>query len=85
MSADLEKFGNRIVTEIEALGRQCEQEPPTLTQYDAWGKRIDQIRTSPAWGRMKEISAQEGLVAIGYDTNYAQWKYVEKWGDTTFS
>ncbi|KAL1281645.1 hypothetical protein QQF64_000448 [Cirrhinus molitorella] len=73
---DLLRFGERLVTEIEALGRQCELKPPVLQHYDAWGRRVDRILTCDAWTRLKHISAQEGLVAAGYERTYGEWSRV---------
>jgi len=42
---DLSRLGNRVQTEIEPLGLECEINPPQLMQYDAWGKRVDLVGT----------------------------------------
>ncbi|XP_029103060.1 acyl-CoA dehydrogenase family member 11 [Scleropages formosus] len=76
VAADLARFGERLVSEVHRLGRQCEEDPPRLQQYDAWGCRVDRIVTCPAWANMKEISAQEGLVAAGYERTYGEWSRV---------
>ncbi|KAG9262910.1 acyl-CoA dehydrogenase family member 11-like [Astyanax mexicanus] len=76
VESDLRLFGERVADEIDDLGRQCEQNPPRLQQYEAWGQRVDRIITCPAWTRMKEISAQEGLVAAGYERRYGEWSRV---------
>ncbi|XP_006007532.1 acyl-CoA dehydrogenase family member 11 isoform X2 [Latimeria chalumnae] len=70
---DLEKFGAQLITEIDVLGRECEVNPPQLQHYDAWGQRVDHIITCPAWKKMKEISAVEGLIAVAYERKYSQW------------
>ncbi len=67
-------FGERLVSEIEALGRQCELNPPVLQRFDPWGRRVDRILTCDAWTRLKHISAQEGLVAAGYERTYGEWR-----------
>ncbi|XP_073410163.1 acyl-CoA dehydrogenase family member 11-like isoform X2 [Dendrobates tinctorius] len=72
-SQDLERFGQRLVDEIDSLGRECELNQPHLQQYDAWGRRVDRIITCPAWQRMKVVSAEEGLVAEGYERKYSSW------------
>ncbi|XP_061115758.1 acyl-CoA dehydrogenase family member 11-like [Conger conger] len=74
--ADLAQFGERIVKELDILGQQCEDSPPRLQHYDAWGCRVDRILTCPAWAHMKKISAQEGLVAAGYERTYGEWSRV---------
>lgn len=73
VAVDLSRFGERIVNEIDALGSECENSPPTLTQYDAWGNRIDEINTCSAWKQQKMISAEEGVVAIAYENAYREY------------
>ncbi|XP_077456353.1 acyl-CoA dehydrogenase family member 11-like [Stigmatopora argus] len=74
--ADLCAFGERVATEVDAWGRECEVIPPRLVNFDPWGRRVDHIVTSAAWKRMKGLSAQEGLVAIAYERPYAEWSRV---------
>uniref|UniRef100_A0A8C8M0A4 Uncharacterized protein n=1 Tax=Oncorhynchus tshawytscha TaxID=74940 RepID=A0A8C8M0A4_ONCTS len=74
--SDLRVFGERLVREVDGWGRECEVTPPRLVTYDPWGCRVDRIVTSPAWKRMKDLSAQEGLVAIGYERSYGEWSRV---------
>ena len=44
--------------------------------FDAWGNRIDELVTSPAWKRLHDISAEEGLVALAYERKHHQWRWV---------
>nr|XP_056715028.1 acyl-CoA dehydrogenase family member 11-like [Euleptes europaea] len=76
INVDLERFGARVKNEIDALGRECELNPPRLQQFDAWGRRVDQIITCAAWKKMKEISAKEGLIAEAYERRYSSWSRV---------
>ncbi|NWI14165.1 ACD11 dehydrogenase, partial [Crypturellus soui] len=78
VSQDLEKFGNRLLTEIQPLAWECASNPPVFRQYDAWGQRLDHIITCSAWKRMKEISAEEGLVAEAYERRYSNWSRVHQ-------
>lgn len=71
---DLCGFGERVAREVDEWGRECEVNPPRLVHFDAWGRRVDHIVTSPAWKRMKKVSAQEGLVAIGYERSFGEWR-----------
>ena len=72
--------GSRIVaccdTDVYELAQECEKIQPYLKHYDAWGKRIDQIVTCPAWNKLKSISAEEGLVSIAYERKHAQYRFV---------
>ncbi|XP_056457517.1 acyl-CoA dehydrogenase family member 11-like isoform X2 [Gadus chalcogrammus] len=76
--SDLQAFGERISGEVDAWGRECEVNPPRLVPFDPWGRRVDHIVTSPAWQRMKELSAREGLVAIGYERSCGEWSRVHQ-------
>ncbi len=67
---DLQRMGQRVVSDIYSLGREAELTPPCHVPYDPWGKRIDLIQTSKAWQELDRIAAQEQLVAIGYERRY---------------
>src|SRR5262245_3516810 len=43
---------------------------PQLTQWDAWGNRIDQIELTPLWRRAEKLAAEHGLVATAYEQKY---------------
>lgn len=70
---DLQQFGERVVSDILLLGDEAEMTQPVHIPYDSWGKRIDEIRVSHAWQELKNISATEGLVAIGYERKYTHY------------
>lgn len=69
---DLEALGRATAGELHDWMVQAEAEPPVLVQYDPWGRRIDQIRTSAAWERLRCFSASRALVASGYDLEYGE-------------
>lgn len=70
---DLIQFGHRVTGEIFVWGRDAELNQPQLTQFDAFGKRIDRIDVAQGWLKLGEAAAHEGLVAIGYER--AQGEY----------
>ena len=43
---------------------------PSLTQWDGWGQRIDQIDVSPLWKQAQQLAAQHGVVAAAYEPRY---------------
>jgi len=43
---------------------------PTLTRWDAWGKRVDRVEVTPLWRQAERIAAEEGLVAIAYERKH---------------
>ncbi|XP_033109420.1 acyl-CoA dehydrogenase family member 11-like isoform X2 [Anneissia japonica] len=71
--SDLERFGERIASEIDGLGEECEKNPPKHKAFDAWGNRVDELNTCVAWKKQHDISAKEGLVAIPYEKEYGTW------------
>jgi alkylation response protein AidB-like acyl-CoA dehydrogenase len=46
---------------------------PVLTQWDAWGNRIDQIELSPLWREAERRAVHYGLTAIPYERREAEW------------
>jgi putative acyl-CoA dehydrogenase len=64
---DLVAMGERTINDLMKLSERAEKQKPVHVPYDAWGNRIDQIETSPEWKEFDRISAEEKLVAIGYE------------------
>lgn len=70
LEPDLRRMGERAVTDLLALSRQAEREEPEHIPYDAWGKRVDELRLSPAWDAITAVAAEEGIVATGYERKF---------------
>lgn len=77
-----------IEADLDALGAQaagawrearaatpCE---PVLTQWDAWGERVDRIELTPAWRRGAGLTARYGLVAAGHDPLHGEHARVDQ-------
>ncbi|HEX7318305.1 MAG TPA: acyl-CoA dehydrogenase family protein [Pyrinomonadaceae bacterium] len=43
---------------------------PRLTQWDAWGERVDRIEVSPLWRVAERIAAELGIVATAYERRH---------------
>ena len=78
LEPDLRRLGERAVTDILALGEAAEAAPPRHVPYDAWGRRVDHIETSDAWRALDRVSAEEGLVAIGYERTHGALARVDQ-------
>ncbi|KAM3610272.1 uncharacterized protein V6R79_001692 [Siganus canaliculatus] len=74
--SDLRAFGERVASEVDGWGRECAGTSPQLVHFDPWGRRVDHIVTCPAWKRLKDLSAQEGLIAIAYERLLGEWSRV---------
>jgi alkylation response protein AidB-like acyl-CoA dehydrogenase len=51
---------------------------PTLTQWDAWGNRIDNIELTPLWRVAERIAAEHGLVATAYEQRHGSLSRVHQ-------
>lgn len=69
---DLEQFGKRVATELIEYANACENNPPKLISFDAWGKRVDKIEVALDWEKLEAVAAEEGLIAIAYERKYAE-------------
>ncbi len=45
---------------------------PTLTQWNAWGERIDRIDITPLWHVAERIAAERGIVATAYERKHGR-------------
>lgn len=51
---------------------------PTLTQWDAWGNRIDKIEVTPLWRVSERIAAEQGVVATAYEQKHGSLSRVHQ-------
>lgn len=72
ITPDLAKFGERVAGEFLEWARDAEINKPELIQFNAWGKRVDEIKVSQGWLNLEKVAAEDGLVAIGYERKYAE-------------
>lgn len=73
---DLEQLGHKVATEYLEMAHQAEDNKPYLVKYDAYGKRIDEVKTNEGWRFFKPEAAKEGLIAIPYENQYAQYSRI---------
>lgn len=79
---------NAIEPDLEALGAHAAQAwrsarsraptEPTLTQWDAWGERIDRIEITPAWRDGAALTTRYGFVAAGHDARFAEFARIDQ-------
>ena len=77
-----------IGTDLEALGahaaqawraaRSRESVEPTLTQWDAWGNRIDRIEITPVWREGAALTTRYGFVAAGHDSRFSEFARIDQ-------
>ena len=60
----LEALAAEVAGPLREAHRDAEAHPPTLVQFDAWGRRVDRIETASGWQDQRRAAAEHGLVAI---------------------
>lgn len=51
---------------------------PKLTQWDAWGNRIDTVEVTPLWREAERIAVDYGLVATAYEQKHGSLSRVHQ-------
>jgi alkylation response protein AidB-like acyl-CoA dehydrogenase len=51
---------------------------PVLTQWDAWGNRVDRIELTPLWRVAERIAAERGVVATAYEGRHGHFARVHQ-------
>lgn len=51
---------------------------PRLTQWDAWGKRVDRIELTPLWRLAERIAVEHGVVATAYEQKFGSLSRVHQ-------
>jgi alkylation response protein AidB-like acyl-CoA dehydrogenase len=67
LDAELRELGALAGGELYRMQQAELEHEPTLTQFDAWGRRIDLVEVSPLWREAERLAAKHGLVATAYE------------------
>jgi acyl-CoA dehydrogenase len=51
---------------------------PVLTQWDAWGNRVDRIELTPLWRTAERIAAEHGVVATAYERAHGRFSRIHQ-------
>jgi putative acyl-CoA dehydrogenase len=73
---DFTTFGQRVVLDLLDMGNDVMMNEPELINYDAWGNRIDKVQVSSGWVQLKDVSAIEGLVGLGYHRSHNEFSRI---------
>ena len=72
---ELGDFAGGLLYEMQLADRLNE---PSLTQWSAWGERIDRIEISPLWRTAERIASEHGLVATAYERAHGRFSRVHQ-------
>ena len=73
IEAECAALGAEAAGPLASLQRADRLNEPVLTQWDAWGRRIDRIELSPLWRVAERRAVHYGLTAIPYERREAEW------------
>ncbi|MGH8284236.1 MAG: acyl-CoA dehydrogenase family protein [Steroidobacteraceae bacterium] len=51
---------------------------PVLTNWDAWGNRVDRIEVTALWREAEKLTVQYGLTALPYERKHGAWSRVHQ-------
>ena len=74
----LSEMGQLAGSELYPMQLDDRLNEPTLTQWDAWGNRIDKIGLTPLWQKAERIAAEHGVVATAYEQKHGRLSRVHQ-------
>ncbi len=74
----LTEMGRLAGSELYQMQLADRLNEPVLTQWDAWGNRIDQIELTPLWRLAERIAAEHGVVATAYESRHGHLSRVHQ-------
>jgi acyl-CoA dehydrogenase len=74
----LAEMGRLAGTDLYELQLADRLNEPRLTQWDAWGNRVDKIELTPLWRVAERIAAEHGVVATAYEQKHGSLSRVHQ-------
>lgn len=73
--AEMGRLAGGELYELQLADRLNE---PRLTQWDAWGNRVDTIELTPLWRVAERIAVEHGVVATAYEQKHGSFSRVHQ-------
>ena len=67
------EMGNLAGGELYDMQLADRLNEPKLTQWDAWGNRVDEIEVTPLWRAAERIAVEYGVVATAYEQKHGRF------------
>ncbi|MED5373241.1 MAG: acyl-CoA dehydrogenase family protein [Myxococcota bacterium] len=78
IAPELAEMGQDTTGPLQRWMRAAEAQPPEHVPYDPWGRRVDEIRLSPAWKSLQDYAATRGIVASGYREQHRPFHRIDQ-------
>ncbi len=67
LEAELDELGGLAGGDLYRMQLADRLNEPTLTQWDAWGNRVDTLEVTPLWREAERLTVKHGIVATAYE------------------
>ena len=74
----LATMGELAAGRLLELSLAHRNDEPVHVPFDAWGRRVDEVRINPAWREYERVAAEEGLVATAYERAHGRFSRVHQ-------
>jgi alkylation response protein AidB-like acyl-CoA dehydrogenase len=74
----LKEMGELAAGRLHAMAVEGRLDEPTLTQWDAWGHRVDRIEPTTLWKEAARVAATHGVVATAYEQKHGEHSRVHQ-------
>ncbi len=78
IEASLFEMGRLAGSDLYQLQLADRLNEPKLTQWDAWGNRVDKIELTPLWQLAERIAVEHGVVATAYERKHGSLSRVHQ-------
>src|SRR5678816_505333 len=78
LEEELDELGRLAGDDLYRLQLADRLNEPVLTQWDAWGRRIDEIQVTPLWREAARLTVRHGLVATAYERQHGRYARIEQ-------
>jgi acyl-CoA dehydrogenase len=78
LADELDELGRVAGGELYRLQLEDRHNEPELTQWDAWGRRIDTVSVTPLWQEAERLTLRHGLIATAYERRHGAFARIEQ-------
>ena len=75
---EIDKLGAEVGGPLYRLQLDDRLHEPRLTQWDAWGERVDTVELTPLWREAQRLALEYGLVATAYERRNGHLSRIEQ-------
>jgi alkylation response protein AidB-like acyl-CoA dehydrogenase len=76
--AEIDELGAEVGGRLYRLQLADRLREPRLTQWDAWGERVDTVELTPLWREAERLALEYGLIATAYERQHGCLSRIEQ-------